>query len=334
MGTVQVPDALAPLFDDGIIDRVVRPLMSGKEAQVFLVESHGQLRVAKVYKNANHRSFKNRADYTEGRKTRNSRDQRAVDKRSKHGRAEEEEAWKSAEVDIIHRLHVGGVRVPIPYAFVEGVLVMECVVDPEGNPAPRLGDLQYTPESAKVMFDRILREVVRMLAVGVVHGDLSDFNVLVCGDEPIIIDFPQSVDTATNTAARKLLLRDVDNLQHFLARWAPRTPRMMYAEEMWDLHEDNALTADTPLTGRHKKTERRTTGDSVYNLIRDANMDEQRRRAALGGPRSVAFELGSQGPRSPSPGPRSSGQHSPGQGQRSSGPSSPGPRSSGPRRGR
>lgn len=295
---MQVPDALAPLFDDGIIDRVVRPLMSGKEAQVFLVESHGELRVAKVYKNANHRSFKNRADYTEGRRTRNSRDQRAVEKRSKHGRAEEEEAWKSAEVDIIHRLHAGGVRVPTPYAFVEGVLVMECVVDPDGNPAPRLGDLQWTVESARRMFDRVLREVVRMLAVGVVHGDLSDFNVLVSGDEPIIIDFPQAVDTASNTAARKLLLRDVDNLYRYLSRWVPRAPRMMYAEEMWDLHEDNALTADTPLTGRHRRTERATTGDSVFGLIKDANRDEQKRRAALAGPRSVPFKLGG------TPGPR------------------------------
>jgi len=289
---VQVPDALAPLFDDGIIDRVVRPLMSGKEAQVFLVELRGELRVAKVYKNALHRSFKNRADYTEGRKTRNSRDQRAVDKRSKHGRAEEEEAWKSSEVDIIHRLHNGGVRVPIPHAFLEGVLVMECVVDLLGHPAPRLGELQYDPESAKTMYDRVIREVVRMLAVGVVHGDLSDFNVLVCGDEPIIIDFPQSVDTASNTAARKLLIRDVENMQRFLSRWAPRAPRMMYAEEMWDLHENNALTADTPLTGRYRKTERRTTGDSVFGLIKDANRDEQQRRAALAGPRSVPFKVG------------------------------------------
>ena len=289
---MQIPDALAPLFDDGIIDRVVRPLMSGKEAQVFLVELRGELRVAKVYKNALHRSFKNRADYTEGRKTRNSRDQRAVEKRSKHGRAEEEEAWKSSEVDIIHRLHGGGVRVPIPYAFLEGVLVMECVVDPLGHPAPRLGELQYDAESAQTIYDRVLREVVRMLAVGVVHGDLSDFNVLVSGDEPIIIDFPQSVDTASNSAARKLLIRDVENMQSFLSRWAPRAPRRMYAEEMWDLHEDNALTADTPLTGRYRRTERRTTGDSVVGLIKDANRDEQKRRAALAGPRSVTFKVG------------------------------------------
>lgn len=287
---MRIPEALAPLFDEGIIDRVVRPLMSGKEAQIFLVECAGELRVAKVYKNADHRSFQNRGDYTQGRKTRNSRDQRAVQKRSKHGKAEEEAAWKSAEVDIIHRLHGAGVRVPVPYAFVEGVLIMECVVDPDGDPAPRLGDLAFDPATAKAMYGRVMREVVRMLSVGVVHGDLSDFNVLVSGDDPILIDFPQSVDTASNTNARKLLLRDVDNMHRFLTRWAPKAPRMAYAEEMWSLHENNALTPDTVLTGRYRPTQRATSGDSVFGLIRDANRDEQRRREALSGPRSAPFD--------------------------------------------
>jgi RIO kinase 1 len=288
---VHIPDALAPLFDDGIIERVVRPLMSGKEAQVFLVVSHGELRVAKVYKDANQRSFKHRAEYTEGRKTRNSRDQRAVEKRSKHGRAQDEAAWKSTEVDMIHRLHAGGVRVPTPHAFIDGVLVMECVVDLDGNPAPRLGDLSFDPEAARVIYDRVMREVVRMLAVGVVHGDLSDFNVLVSGDEPVIIDFPQSVDTASNTNARRLLIRDVDNMHRFLTRHVPKAPRLPYAEEMWDLHENNALTAETRLTGRHRPSARRTSGDSVLDLIQDADRDERKRRDALGqrgGPRPVA----------------------------------------------
>lgn len=265
--------------------------MSGKEAQVFLVRSRGELRVAKVYKNADHRSFQKRGDYTQGRKTRNSRDQRAVEKRSKHGKAEEEESWKSAEVDIIHRLHVGGVRVPIPHAYIKGVLLMECVVDPEGDPAPRLGDLQYDAESATIIYERIIREVVRMLVAGVVHADLSEFNILVSGDEPILIDFPQSVDSAANTNARTLLLRDVENLHHFLKRWAPKSPRKAYAEEMWALHEDNALTVDTPLTGVFNGVQRATTGDSVFGLIRDANREEQKRQAALLGPRSVPFKL-------------------------------------------
>ncbi len=279
---LHTPDALAPLFDTGIIERVVRPLMSGKEAQVYLVVSQGELRVAKVYKEAHNRSFKNRAEYTEGRKTRNSRDQRAIANRSKHGRAQDESAWKSTEVDMIHRLHAGGVRVPIPHAYLDGVLIMECVVDPEGNPAPRLGDMSYEPEAAQAIYDRVIREVVRMLAAGVVHADLSDFNILVSGDEPVIIDFPQSVDTAANTNARRLLLRDVDNVHRFLARWAPRAPRLPYAEEMWELFENNALTAETRLTGRYRASARRTSDDSVLDLIRDADRDERRRRDTLG----------------------------------------------------
>lgn len=262
--------------------------MSGKEAQVFLVESQGELRVAKVYKEAQNRSFKHRAEYTEGRKTRNSRDQRALERRSKHGRAQDEAAWKSTEVDVIRRLHAGGVRVPTPYAFIDGVLVMECVVGPDGYPAPRLGDLSFDPETALFVYDRVLREVVRMLAAGVVHGDLSEFNVLVTGDEPVIIDFPQSVDTARNANARRLLLRDVDNMHRFLARHAPRAPRRPYAEEMWELYESNALTAETRLTGRYRPSARRTGGDSLLDLIRDADRDERRRRDALGlrgGPR-------------------------------------------------
>lgn len=337
---MQIPDALASLFDDGIIEEVVRPLMSGKEAQVFLVVSQGQVRVAKVYKDAQHRSFKNRAEYTEGRKTRNSRDQRAVDKRSKHGRAQDEAAWKSTEVDMIHRLHAGGVRVPTPYAFIDGVLVMECVVDAYGNPAPRLGDVAYTPEAAQIIYERVMREIVRMLAAGVVHGDLSDFNVLVAGDEPVIIDFPQSVDTAKNPNARRLLLRDVDNMHRFLQRHVPRAPRLPYAEEMWELHESNALTPDTRLTGRFRPTARRRSGggDSVFELIQEAERDERKRREALGlrgGPRPSAPQPsgGAPSPRpgrdarpgqahaGPRPGPRGQGQ---------AGPNGSGP---GPRRG-
>jgi RIO kinase 1 len=279
---LHIPDALAPLFDTGLVERVVRPLMSGKEAQVYLVVSQGELRVAKVYKEAHNRSFKNRAEYTEGRKTRNSRDQRAIANRSKHGRAQDEAAWKSTEVDMIHRLYAGGVRVPTPYAFLDGVLIMECVVGPEGEPAPRLGDVSFDPQTAQAMYDLVIREVVRMLAAGVVHGDLSEFNVLVSGDVPVIIDFPQSVDTAANTNARRLLLRDVDNLHRFLSKWVPRAPRLPYAEEMWELFENNALTADTRLTGRYRGAARRTSDDSVLDLIRDADRDERRRRDALG----------------------------------------------------
>jgi RIO kinase 1 len=285
---VQIPDALASLYDDGVIEQVLRPLMSGKEAQVFLVLAGGAVRVAKIYKDAQHRSFKHRAEYTEGRKTRNSRDARALAKRSKHGRSQDESAWKSTEVDMIHRLHAGGVRVPTPYAFIDGVLVMECVVGPDGEPAPRLGDRAFSPDEARAIYGRVMREIVRMLAAGVVHGDLSEFNVLLAGDEPVIIDFPQAVDTAKNPNARRLLLRDVDNVFRFLSRHAPGEPRLPYGEEMWALHESNALAPDTRLTGRFQAARQRSSPESVLGLIRDADRDERSRRDALGmrgGPR-------------------------------------------------
>ncbi len=279
---MRIPDCLATLSDYGIVQEVVRPLMSGKEAQVYLVVSGGKPCVAKVYKEAHNRSFKQRAEYTEGRKVRNSRDQRAIQKRSKHGRAQDEAAWRSTEVDMIHRLHAAGVRVPVPQHFIDGVLVMELITDAEGNPAPRLADLVFDPEGARAMYERLLREVLRMLCAGVVHGDLSDFNVLVGADGPVIIDFPQSVDTAHNANARKLLLRDVENLHRFLGQYAPGDRRLPYAEEMWDLFQQNAITPETRLTGRYRPSERRANTHAVLELIQDANYDERKRRESLG----------------------------------------------------
>jgi RIO kinase 1 len=279
---MRIPDPLATLFDYGIVEDVVRPLMSGKEAQVYLVMSGGKPCVAKVYKEAQNRTFKHRAEYTEGRKVRNSRDQRAIQKRSKHGRAQDEAAWRSTEVDMIHRLHAAGVRVPVPLAFVDGVLLMELITDADGNPAPRLADLGFDAAGARAMYERLLREVVRMICAGVVHGDLSDFNVLIGADGPVIIDFPQSVDTAHNSNARRLLLRDVDNLHRFLSRFVPHTRRLPYAEEMWELFQQNAITPETRLTGRYRPSDRRANTHAVLELIQDANHDERKRRESLG----------------------------------------------------
>jgi RIO kinase 1 len=277
-----MPDSLATLVDYGIIQEVVRPLMSGKEAQIYLVISAGEERVAKVYKEAQARTFKHRAEYTEGRKTRNSRDQRAVNKRSRHGRAQDEAAWRSTEVDMIYRLRDAQVRVPEPYEFIDGVLVMELVKDAEGNPAPRLGDLAFEPAQAQDIYDLLITQVVRMLCAGVVHGDLSDFNVLMGAAGPVVIDFPQSVDPASNRNARRLLLRDVDNLHRFLARCAPHARRPLYAQEMWELYEGNRLRPTTQLRGGYRPPKEKANTDEVLALIDDAGEEERERREARG----------------------------------------------------
>jgi RIO kinase 1 len=279
---MRIPDCLASLSEYGIIEEVLRPLMSGKEAQIYLVVSGGEQRVAKVYKEAQNRTFKNRAEYTEGRKVRNSRDQRAMGKGTRHGRAQEEAAWRATEVEMIYRLRDAGVRVPVPYHFIDSVLVMEMVADAEGNPAPRLGDLDLEPAEAQVIFERLLAEVVRMLSAGVVHGDLSDFNVLIGADGPVVIDFPQSVDASSNQNARKLLIRDVDNLHRFMTRFSPEHRALPYAQEMWQLYERGELLPDTKLTGRHRASEKRADTRAVLELIGDANYDEGKRRQKLG----------------------------------------------------
>lgn len=262
---------------------MIRPLLSGKEAKVFVVMSGGKPCVAKVYKAAQDRSFKNRAEYTEGRSVRNSRDQRAIEKRSKHGRAAEEVSWRSSEVDVIHRLHEAGVRVPAPYHFIEGVLIMELVVGSNGQAAPRLAELKFDAAEAAVIHQKLIQEIVRMLCAGIVHGDLSDFNVLLAADGPVIIDFPQSVDPAENANARKLLVRDVHNVHRFLARFSPHAQRTSYAEEMWDLLQRDLLMPETRLTGSFVSPVVDPNKPEVLELIREAKaeFDEGMRRAEL-----------------------------------------------------
>ncbi len=230
--------------------------MSGKEAKVYLVISDGEERVAKVYKEAHDRSFRQRAAYTEGRKVKNSRDRRALKKRSRHGKAQDEAAWRSAEFDVISRLRAAGVLVPEPFYFMDGVLVMELVKDADGDPAPRLGDVDLEPKAASDIFDTLVREVVKMLCAGVIHGDLSDFNVLLGRDGPVVIDFPQSMDAAHNQNARKVLLRDVANLDQFLAEFVPNRKPGSHGAEMWELYRRGDLLPDSPLTGHHEADHR------------------------------------------------------------------------------
>lgn len=276
------PERLQSLVDQGVIDSVLRPLMSGKEADVFLVFRHGEAAVAKVYKEAEDRSFRQRIAYTEGRKVRNTRMQRAIDRGSAFGKEQIEDGWRNAEVDTIHRLRAAEVRVPEPLDYVDGVLVMELIMDGDGEAAPRLCDLSFDTQEAEDLFQYLLGQMIRMLLAGVVHGDLSDFNILVAWDGPVIIDFPQSVDPAANRSGRKLLIRDVDNVARFLGRFAPRLLKQRYGEEMWSLYERNALNVDTVLTGRFAPSERRADTSALLRELEDVERDVRARRSALG----------------------------------------------------
>lgn len=285
---MSVPGPLSELLDLGVIDEVIRPLQAGKEAQVYLVVSKGELRVAKVYKEANQRSFKHRSDYTEGRRVRNTRQQRAMSKNSRYGRQENEAAWRNAEVDCLYRLFDAGVRVPMPYDFIDGVLIMELIGDSNGNPAPRLSDLSWSAREAETLLEKLVQEVVRMLCAGIVHGDLSDFNILVDHKGPVLIDFPQAVDPAHNLQARRLLIRDVKNLTHFMARFAPHLRRRKYGPEMWALYERGELTPETQLTGRFKSSQKKADTRSVLDEIQEAAREAAAQQEARGGPSKYA----------------------------------------------
>jgi RIO kinase 1 len=274
---MRVPPRLQPLLEEGVIDGVVRQLMSGKEAMVFVVRAGGETRCAKVYKEADKRSFRQAVDYTENRKTKNSRQARAIAKGSRYGRQSQERAWQSAEVDALHRLAGAGVRVPKPYNFHEGVLIMELVTDAEGNAAPRLNDVAFTPEEARDFHQRLVGEVVRMLCAGVIHGDLSEFNILAGADGPVIIDLPQAVDAAGNNHAAAMLERDVANLRNFFGRFAPEILATNYGDEIWAIYQAGVLTPATVLAGNYQREERDVDLEGVVREIGDAERDEAAR---------------------------------------------------------
>lgn len=265
--------ALRALIDDGLIDDVLRPLKSGKEAAVYVVRCGDELRCAKVYKDMAQRSFKQRAHYQEGRKTRGSRDARAMAKATKYGRRQQEEAWKNAEVDALYQLHHAGVRVPEPFGFIHGVLVMALVTDADGCCAPRLGEVDLSAEQARDFHRTLVAQVKLMLCCGLIHGDLSAYNILVAPDGPVIIDFPQVVNAAGNNQARSLLLRDVNNLTACLGASAPELLDTWYGEEMWALFEAGQLHADTELTGRFTPDAREVDLDDLRKVINDARAE-------------------------------------------------------------
>ena len=268
--SMKTPSGLQPLIDDGVIDQVMRPLKSGKEAAVYVVRAGDDILCAKVYKDMAQRSFQQRVQYQEGRKVRGSRESRAIAKASKYGRKQQETAWKNTEVDALYQLRDAGVRVPEPHGYHHGVLVMELVVDADGHSAPRLGEVELAPDQARGFHRFLVRQVVKMLCVGLIHGDLSEYNVLVAPDGPVIIDLPQVVSAAGNNAARTMLLRDVNNLTASLGRWAPELLDTWYAEEMWALFEAGELRPDSELTGLFVHDESIADVDSVRDAINDA----------------------------------------------------------------
>lgn len=277
------PARLQTLIDEGLVDTVVRQLKSGKEADVYVVRSGGETFAAKIYKDAKNRSFRQAVDYTENRRVRNSRQARAMAKGTAYGRERQEAAWQSAEVDALFRLAAAGVRVPRPLNFHEGVLLMELVTDAEGDAAPRLNDLAFTSEDALRHHATLIGEVVRMLCAGVIHGDLSEFNILMAADGPVIIDLPQAVDAAGNQHAPRMLLRDVENLRHCFGRHAPALLATQYGAEMWSLYASGRLEPDTHLTGRYEPRTGAVDLSALMREIDDARSEESARLQRLRG---------------------------------------------------
>ena len=275
------PRRLQSLIDEGLIDMVVRQLMSGKEATVYVVRCGDETRCAKIYKEATHRSFRQAVDYTENRKVKNTRQARAMAKGTRFGRQAQEAAWQSAEVDALYRLAAAGVRVPQPFNFHDGVLLMELVVDAQGDAAPRLNDLVFTPEQAKAHHATLIAEVVRMLCAGLIHGDLSEFNILMAGDGPVIIDLPQAVDAAGNNHAQRMLLRDVANLRDFFGKFAPELLSTDYGPEIWTLYQTGLLSTELVLTGHFDRKTAAVDLGSVLREIDDARSDEAARRQRM-----------------------------------------------------
>jgi RIO kinase 1 len=275
---MKTPKRIEPLIQDGLIDEVIGQLMSGKEATVYVVRCGEEIRCAKVYKEASKRSFRQSVNYTEGRKVKNSRRARAMAKGTGYGRKAQEEAWQNAEVDALYRLAAAGVRVPKPYNFHEGVLLMELLTDSEGNVAPRLNDLVLTPEMSREYHRTLITQVVRMLCAGIIHGDLSEYNVLVDSMGPVIIDLPQAIDAAANNQALEMLLRDVENLAAYFGRFAPVLRAIDYGREIWSLYQSSKLHPESILTGYFEHIENPVDMNSVMREINDTLKEEEARR--------------------------------------------------------
>lgn len=278
---MKTPIRILPLIEDGLVDEVLSQLMSGKEATVYIVRSGNDIRCAKVYKDAAKRSFKKAAQYQEGRKVRNSRRARAMEKGSSFGRKQQEEEWQNAEVDALYRVDAAGVRVPKPYGCFDGVLLMELITTEDGEVAPRLNDVSMSAEQAREDHALMMQYIMRMLCAGIVHGDLSEFNVLVDDYGPVIIDLPQAVDAAANNNAFAMLKRDVDNITQYYSQFASELLQTRYADEMWALYEDGELHPEHQLTGEFEDSGESTDVDAVLEEIKAVFAEEQERLARI-----------------------------------------------------
>lgn len=280
---MRVPRRIQPLVDDGLVDEVIRPLMSGKEADVFAVRCGDEIRCAKVYKEADRRGFKHAVQYREGRKVRNSRRARAMEKGSRFGRDQQEQVWQTTEVDALFKLADAGVRVPQPYGCFDGVLLMELITDGEGNEAPRLGDVSLTPEQARTDHAVMMRYVTRMLCVGLIHGDLSEFNVLVDQQGPVIIDLPQVINAAGNNNAARFFARDVNNITAYYGLYAPELLTTRFDGEIWALFEAGELHPEIELTGEFEESTRLADVDGLLDELEAVEIEELERLERLAG---------------------------------------------------
>lgn len=280
---MKTPKRILPLVEDGLVDEVIGRLMSGKEADVFMVRCGDEIRCAKVYKEASKRSFKKAVEYQEGRKVRNSRRARAMEKGSKFGRQQQEDIWQNAEVDALYTLAAAGVRVPEPYGCFDGVLLMELITDDDGDVAPRLNDVAMSAEQAIEDHAEMMENIKLMLCAGLIHGDLSEFNVLVDDYGPVVIDLPQAVDAAANNNAKRMLTRDINNMTNYYAQYAPELKNTQYAKEMWALYEAGELTANIALSGKYEMVEHEADVDSVMEEIKAAFEEEQKRQERMRG---------------------------------------------------
>ena len=275
---MRTPTRLLPLVEEGLVDEVLSQLMSGKEATVYVVRCGDKICCAKVYKEANKRSFHQAVNYQEGRKVKNSREARAMAKGSSYGRKKAEEVWQNAEVDALYKLAAVGVRVPQPHICFEGVLLMDLVADADGNAAPRLNDVELNEETALAYHAMLINQVVRMLCAGVIHGDLSEYNILVSEDGPVIIDLPQAIDASGNSNAFEMLERDVINLRTYFSTFAPSLTESQYGKEIWALYEGGLLTPEVPLSGHVELDESVVDTAAVLLQVEMAIKEDEIRR--------------------------------------------------------